>query len=291
MDVCLNPQGILFNPMSLAACLEAVCNGVVYEEADLFRLHETWNHWDFHSRFSDISKAAALGHMNRSIAEARLFLERADWLILTFGSSFQYFLQPAAGAAAGGKYGQGVGNCHKAPGQWFEKRMLTADAMEERWKHLLERLRALNPGLKIMLTISPVRHVRDGLVENNQSKARLFELVQRLTDQYPGMYYFPAFEIVNDVLRDYRFFAQDMVHPGPQAVQYVWEQFCKICFEPGTESLLERIAAIDTALQHRPRFEDTKAHQQFRQQLRQKIEILQRDFPYLNYHTALEILR
>ncbi|WP_262713958.1 GSCFA domain-containing protein [Taibaiella lutea] len=276
MNICMNPQGILFNPMSIANCLEACMDNKEYNANELFQHNEIWNHWDFHSRFSGTDKDVVLSEMNRSIKKGNNFLKQADWLIITFGSSYQYFLSASNDII-------GVGNCHKAPGNWFEKRMLDIDEMQQRWQQTLDKLKVFNPNLKIIFTISPVRHYRDGLAENNLSKARLFELIYRLADKKEHLQYFPAFEIVNDVLRDYRFFEQDMVHPNHQATQFVWEQFVKTYFNDTDINLSRQIEDIITALNHRPRFKETSAHQRFQEGVKQKIVSLKGKFPYLNF--------
>ncbi len=284
MNVNMNPQGILFNPMSIAHCLEACMDEALILEGDLFELNEIWNHWDFHSRFSNTDKGLALKGMNDSIIAAHEFLKNADWLIITFGSSFQYFLREDESL-------KGVGNCHKAPGSWFEKRMLTIAEMQDQWTSTLNKLIEFNPELNVIFTISPVRHSRDGLVENNRSKARLFELVQSLQEKNEALQYFPAFEIVNDVLRDYRYFEADMVHPNQQAVGYVWEQFEQTFFSQEDIQLLQQIKALTTALKHKPRFQETAAHQRFKEQLQQKTEQLKTAFPYLDFEDELKLLK
>jgi hypothetical protein len=280
INTCMNPQGILFNPMSLATCMEACMDQQQYHANDVFLLNELWHHWDFHSRFSNTDKDLALADMNHSIATAHHFLKHANWLILTFGSSFQYFLsEPDSSKAAA----TGVGNCHKAPGTWFEKRMLTVQEMQQQWAHTLHKLHDFNPGLQIIFTVSPVRHFRDGLVANNLSKARLFELVHHLIEKNTAVQYFPAFEIVHDVLRDYRFFEQDMVHPNQLATQFVWEQFKDTYFGEADLNLMHLIGEITSARSHKPRFKETQSHQKFEEQLNLKIEKLKAEKPYLDF--------
>lgn len=281
MNICMNPQGILFNPLSIADCLEACMDNKEYAANDLFRCNEIWNHWDFHSRFSNTDKDLALSEMNHSIQQGNEFLKQAKWLVITFGSAYQYFLSDS-------NVSNGVGNCHKAPGSWFEKRMLSIEEMQDRWASTLDKLLQFNPELNIIFTVSPVRHYRDGLAENNLSKARLFELIYRLIGKSRQLQYFPAFEVVNDVLRDYRFFEQDMVHPNRLATQFVWEQFVKTFFDDADIDLLRQIETIVTALNHRPRFKETAAHQNFLEGIRQKISTLKEKRPYLDFDEELK---
>ena len=226
-----------------------------------------------------------------SPAYSNHFLQKADWLILTFGSSYQYFLNESEESEKiEGNVSLGVANCHKVPGSRFVKRMLSITEMQEQWVATIRQLANINPNLKIILTVSPVRHYRDGLVENNWSKARLFELIHTLITDNIGLQYFPAFEIVQDVLRDYRFYESDMVHPNKQASGYVWEQFQISNLEPAAVDLLRKIEEINTSLNHKPRFEETEASQKFRRQLLLKMQQLKAQFPYLDYEKEISNL-
>ncbi|WP_157977061.1 GSCFA domain-containing protein [Taibaiella helva] len=284
MQVYSNPHGILFNPNSIAGGLQACIKGRRYCDEDLFCHNETWNSWDFHSRFSHTSKEVALSSMNDAIARASAFLAEARWLIITFGSAYQYFTTSQAGKA-----GYGVANCHKAPGQWFEKKLLDIGHMQETWEQLIASLLAFNPALQLIFTLSPVRHVRDGLIENNRSKARLHELIHTLADRHAHCHYFPAYELVIDVLRDYRFFEQDMVHPNPLAAQYVWEQFVDVYMTAPDRDLLRRIGELAAGAKHRHRFPETGAAVVFRNAMLLKARQLQKAFPYLDLSEELKV--
>ncbi len=154
--------------------------------------------------------------------------------------------------------------------------------MQEQWAEVLQALKIHSPGLRIIFTVSPVRHTRDGLTENNRSKARLIELAHSLVDQFDHCSYFPAYEIVIDVLRDYRFYEQDMTHPNSQAAQYVWEQFVDTFMEKETMELLQNIKEITTAMQHRPRFTHTEHHAKFKASFLARVKALSEKYPHLN---------
>lgn len=280
-----NPHGILFNPISMASGLETVLQKKVYTDADIFTLNGVWSSWDFHSAYSDTSMDGALQRMNDNMARAHAALAEAKFLIVTPGSAYQYFLKAEYTEA---NHAHGVANCHKAPGKWFDKKLLTVNEMVIKWHQLIFLLKSFNPALHIIFTVSPVRHYRDGLVENNRSKARLVEWVHELTSQYEHCQYFPAYELVIDVLRDYRFFETDMVHPNQQAVQYVWEQFSVTYFTPETQQLLKRLKEVTTAFHHKERFPGTVASEKFRQSMLDKINELNREFPALNLSEELE---
>lgn len=275
-EVLANPHGILFNPLSVCHSLDAYIDSKVYDKSELFYLNEIYNSWDFHTRFSETNADIALAQMNESVAAAAAFIREADWLIITLGSAYQYFLTEEKG-------GVSVANCHRAPGQWFDKRLLDTDIIVAELKRVTARLKAINPCLKIIFTISPVRHIRDGVVNNNRSKARLIEAVHQIVDEMPDCSYFPAYELIIDVLRDYRFYDIDMVHPNYPATQFVWEHFSKVFFEEDTAQLIRQITELTIARNHKSRFPDTDVHRRFLEGNVTKIQQLLEGFPYLDF--------
>jgi hypothetical protein len=285
----VNPQGILFNPMSIASNLETAISEKKYKNSDLFSLNGVWNNWDFHSSFSHIEIEAAINNVNGSIFCSHQFLSKAKYLIVTFGSAYQYFLKPEYAPQYQGNYG--VANCHKAPGKWFDKRLLSIAEMQQKWAKVINALQQFNPELNLIFTVSPVRHYRDGLMENNRSKARLLELSHALVDEHNNCHYFPAYELVIDVLRDYRFYDQDMVHPNGQAAQYVWEHFVDAYMNDETKQLLKRIQEITTASKHIERFPGTDESHKFRQTMLDKAERLQEEFEWLDIRKEIEYFK
>jgi len=279
-DVCANPHGILFNPLSIVKSLRQYLKNEDIPASGLFYLNEIWNHWDFHSRFSEINKEQALLEMNASIQKAATFLKDADWLVITLGSAFQYFLKP--NCVFHNSKSLAVANCHRAPANSFEKRMLTIQEIINDFENVFQSIKSQNPKVKVLFTVSPVRHIRDGLIENNRSKARLLEVVHHFVHRENNYFYFPAYELVIDVLRDYRFYDLDMVHPNYQATQFVWEQFTENFMDSVTQKLLVELKDIDIAFHHKSRFPATEAHQKFKQSYLRKIELLKARFPYLN---------
>lgn len=284
----VNPQGILFNPMSIASNLETAIYKKEYKDQDIFLLNGIWNSWDFHSAFSNIDMSAALRAMNESVADTHAVLSKAKCLMVTLGSAYQYFLRA--------EYTElnkpcGVANCHKAPGKWFDKRLLTINEMREKWSQVLASLQLFNPDLEVIFTVSPVKHYRDGLMENNRSKARLLELVHLLVEEHKNCHYFPAYELVIDVLRDYRFYDQDMVHPNSQAAQYVWEQFVDTYMNDESRQLMKRIQEITTASKHTERFPGTDASNKFRQTMLGKAEKLQQEFEWLDIKNEIKFFK
>ncbi len=271
--VMSNPNGILFNPLSVAWSLDGYMDNRQYTRDDLFYLNELWNSWDHHTRFSHIDADATLAGINQSQNEAHAFIKSAGYVIITLGSAFQYHLKDN---------GKPVANNHRAPAQWFEKRLLPIDIIVAELSRTLDKLFALNPDVRVIFTISPVRHIRDGVVDNNRSKARLLEAVHTLRERYAPSYYFPAYEIVIDILRDYRYYDIDFVHPNYLATSYIWEQFVHACIDPGSLGLMKDLQELVTARNHRPRFPETEAHQKFKQAYLEKVNALIRQYPGIN---------
>jgi hypothetical protein len=276
--VLSNPHGILFNPLSVAQSLDSYIDNKQYTETDLFPLNELWNSWDHHTRFSHIDKAAALQGINHSQAEASKFIKDAGWVIITLGSAFQYYLQDS---------GKHVANNHRAPAQWFEKRLLDIDTIVNTLWATLEKIIATNPGVQILFTISPVRHIRDGVIDNNRSKARLIEAVHQLCAKFQQAHYFPAYELVIDILRDYRYYDIDFVHPNYLATSFVWEQFVNSCIDPATKQLMKEVQELSTARNHRPRFPETEGHRKFMESYAAKAQTLAGQHPYLDLHEEI----
>lgn len=278
-EVCSNPHGILFNPLSVAYSLNSYIDCKVYTEADLFYLNELWNSWDHHTRFSDIDKHAALAKINDHQTNAATFIREAGCVIITLGSAFQYYLK---------EHNKPVANNHRAPGQWFEKQLLKVQAIVEALENTLRKLSAINPDVQVIFTISPVRHTRDGVIENNRSKARLIESVHELCSIFPFASYFPAYELIIDILRDYRFYDIDFVHPNYTATAFVWEHFVQACIDPGSRELMKELQEIVTASQHKPRFPGTEAHKSFMAKYGAKIKALSEQHPYLDLKKEAE---
>lgn len=272
---CENSHGILFNPLSVCKGLQDIASNKKYVETELFQLDEYWHSWFHHSDFSDLKKENTLTKINETIEMHHQFLKNASRVIITLGSAFAYFHL---------KDGFYVSNNHRAPSQWFRKDLLSIEAITHELKATQELLKNLNPKLQFIYTISPVRHARDGVIENNRSKARLLEAVHSLEDAY----YFPAYELVIDILRDYRFYDVDMVHPNYQATSYVWEQFVEHCISTETLPLLKKLEQITKAKNHKPKSTESQAHKKFMQEHFELCTLLQSQNPILDLHEELQ---
>ncbi|HXL58251.1 MAG TPA: GSCFA domain-containing protein [Chitinophagaceae bacterium] len=287
-NVLQNPNGILFNPLSICSSLVSYIHNKQYSEDDLFFFNEAWHSWQHHSRFSNSDLNECLRIINESQNKAHEFLEKADWIIITLGSSFVYKLSPEAPPSLKKGNNIEVANCHKAPAQTFIKHLCTIEETVSALDGTIHQLFHFNPQLKIIFTISPVRHLRDGVVENNRSKARLIEAVHHLINKFDKLYYFPAYELVIDVLRDYRFYDIDLAHPNYAATQFVLEKFSEFCFDESTQELMKEIRKITIAKNHTPFNPHSQQHKKFLQAHLEKTKRLQQQYLWLDFTKELE---
>lgn len=279
-----NPNGILFDPQSVATSLVSYIQNRQYTAEDLFYLNEVWQSWQHHSIFSDTDKAACLQRINQAQQSAHDFLKNAACIVITLGSSFSYRLTdtvPAAVLQRG--VATAVANCHRAPAQWFNKHLMGIEETNAALDNCIHQLLHFNPALKIIFTVSPVRHIRDGVTENNRSKARLIEVVHNLVNKFDRLHYFPAYELVIDVLRDYRFYDIDMVHPNYAATEFVLEKFIQHCIDGPSQQAMEEIRKIVIARKHRAFQPATNAHRQFLLAHLEKATELQKKYPFLDF--------
>ncbi len=280
-SVLENPHGILFNPISIVHAMDAYIQNRQYIAADIFYQNECWHSWQHHSRFSHPDKDSCLQGINEAIHKAHLFLKTADWIMITAGSSFVYELTKENDAA--GAKGHVVANCHKVPADKFNKRLLHPHETVTALNEMLHKLFEYNPAVKIIFTISPVRHLRDGFIENNRSKAALIQAIHQLTDRDKRLFYFPAYELVIDDLRDYRFYAEDMVHPNYAATNYVWEKFVTASIHEPDRQVMKEINTINAAKNHTAFNPASSAHKNFLENNLQKVLLLRNQYPYIDF--------
>ena len=286
-SVLQNPNGILFDPHSVCKSLNSYIQRKQYSEEDFFQLNEVWHSWNYHSRYSHTNLREAVRIVNESQQRAHEFLKTADWIIITLGSSFSYRLTSSSESSkvphiGGDLERAGVANCHRAPAQWFHKHLMTIDEVVSGLDDSLQRLFQFNPKLNIIFTVSPVRHIRDGVVDNNRSKARLIESVHHLVSKWEKSYYFPAYELVIDVLRDYRFYDADLVHPNYMGTEFALEKFAQSCIEDKSLKAMEEVKSIVTARKHRAFQPETNAHKQFLKTQLEKAKELKQRHPFLD---------
>lgn len=271
--IAANPAGILFNPLSIAAALGTFATGQPVTAAELHHHEGLWHHFGFHGSFSATDAGEALAGMNAARQEGAAALHEADTLLLTFGTAWVYEHD-----------GEVVANCHKQPAGQFARRRLTVAEIVDTYTPLFSgALRDKH----IILTVSPVRHLGDGLAGNAVSKAVLRLAAEELAATHEQIDYFPAYEILTDDLRDYRFYADDLVHPAPVAIGYVWEKFAQAALTPGARGLLSRIAEITAAAAHRPLHPGSESHKAF---CRKQLELIDA-LPQVDFRTEREYFR
>jgi hypothetical protein len=284
-SVLENPNGILFNPVSVAEAMASYIDNVQVKESDLFQFDQGWHSWKHHSRFSGLNAEEAIRKINTSTSHAHSYLKETSYLMITLGSSWIYTLTEKALNATAGSV---AANNHKAPADWFNRRLMSIEEVLQVLNSMLRRLFLFNPKLKIIFTISPVRHLREGVVENNRSKAVLIQAVHQMVDQFDRLYYFPSYELIIDDLRDYRFYAEDLVHPNYFATQYVWEKFVDACISEEAKALMKEIHLINLAYRHKPFNEKTEAHKSFKLKYLEKVRHLQDQFPFLDFSKEID---
>ncbi len=244
-----NPTGVLFNPISIAKLIEDLSQEQIPEISSLQQAEGLWFHELFHSSFSHPNPQQAIETMQHALIEGSKKLRQADRVLITFGSAYVYERQ-----------GEVVANCHKQPASQFQRRLLSIEEIVERWSRLLQE--ALQ-GKKILFTLSPVRHLRDKAEENSLSKAILRVAIATLCQRFASAEYFPAYELLMDDLRDYRFYAADLTHPSPEAVEYIWERFSEAAFDAETKEFITQSEAICKRLAHRPLHPESPNARQF----------------------------
>ncbi|MDR2836325.1 MAG: GSCFA domain-containing protein [Bacteroidales bacterium] len=267
----INPTGTHYNPFSIAHSIENIINCKKFSEKKLFFSNGQWNCYDFHSKFSGNSAKEVLNNINSAISISNKFLQQADYLFVAFGTSLVYCLKDNF---------EIVSNCHKQKSALFEHFMLSDETISQKWVKILELLEDFNPKLKIIFTVSPIRHVKNGAIENMQSKANLIIAIKNLSEitTIKNIYYFPVYEIVNDELRDYRFYADDMQHISKLAIDYIWEIFQKEIFTQKTTEFVKQINSIEKALFHKPLSHNTEEFRKFCKSQIEKIKNIEQTY-------------
>ena len=257
-SIASNPFGILFNPASIAAAIDRLADARSFAVCDITAGKEGYFSFDAHSSLDGKTHTEAFGNLNKAVAQGSKALHEADWVILTFGTAWVYEHE-----------GRVVANCHKQPASQFERRRLSVTEIVERYSRLFE---GILRDKRVILTVSPVRHIGDGLQENSVSKATLRLAVEELVAKYENAHYFPSYEILIDDLRDYRYYADDLAHPSNMAVDYVWERFCDVVLTDAAKAKLLQVEQIVAAAEHRPFNPESEAHKAFCRKMLAKME-------------------
>lgn len=272
-----NPFGILFHPLALEKFISYALQQKQFTDADIFKQNELWHCFDSHSDLSHPDKNVLINNLNEACALANAKLKEATHLIITLGTAWVYRNISS---------GNLVANCHKVPQKEFTKELLTPEIIRQSLENIISMVTEANPNINTIFTVSPVRHIKDGFTENQWSKANLISaLHQGLNTEYRQLNtaYFPSYEIMMDELRDYRFYAEDMIHPSAVAIDYIWERFTEAYITPEAQETMKLADSIQKGLSHRPFNPDTEQHQQFLAKLNDKITVLQKQFPHITF--------
>jgi len=267
-----NPFGILFNPIAIENLITNSINQKEYSKKDIFLLNERWHCFDAHSDLSSSDKNELLQNLKKEIVSTNKQLNNSTHIIITLGTSWVYrFIETDCI----------VGNCHKVPQKKFLKELLSVDEILASLENIYTLIKDVNPTVTIIFTVSPVRHLKDGFVENSQSKAHLLAAIHQVTDKKNRLYYFPSYEIMLDDLRDYRFYNSDMVHPNETAIDYIWKLFKHVWVNEKSNLIMKEVNVIQKGLAHKPFNSNSEQHKQFLTDLQQKITSLKSNYNIL----------
>lgn len=272
-----NPFGILFHPLAIENLISRAIKKQLYSENEVFFLNDRWYCFDAHSSVSDISKEKLLENLNKQLKVVQKNLQKATHIIITLGTAWTYTAKPT---------GKTVANCHKVPQKEFDKLLLSVDEITSSLQRTVNQIETMNKNVQLIFTISPVRHLKDGFVENQRSKSHLITAVHNLLG-VPSFgakgYYFPSYEIVMDELRDYRFYAADMVHPNELAIDYIWEKFREVWISDAVRAIMKKVEEVQRGLRHRAFNPKGLEHQKFRIALQDRIAYLKDTYPFMEF--------
>jgi len=266
----INPFGIIFNPVSIETIISRVVHQQKFTEDDIFYHNDLWHCFEVHSELSHPDKETFLTNLNRIIQQSNNLIIQSTHFIITYGTSWVYRNKSSKKIVA---------NCHKVPQSQFDKEILSVAIIEQSIQNTIDLIKKVNPNCTFIFTISPVRHLKDGFVENQRSKAHLITAIHN--SQFTIHHYFPSYEIMMDELRDYRFYAEDMLHPSQLAIDYIWSRFFENYISEDCFTIMEEVNSIQKALSHRPFNPESASHQKFIQTVQVKIKRLQVDFPQI----------
>ncbi len=269
-----NAFGIIFNPVSLKKIIERSIQKNYFTENDIFFHNELWHCFEVHSELSNSDKNTFLNSLNELIDVTHQQLNNATHIIITLGTSWVY---------RNIETNEIVANCHKVPQKQFTKELLTISEIEKSLESIISLVQSVNPNCKFIFTVSPVRHIKDGFVENTLSKAHLIAALHTSSFQLTTSNYFPAYEIMMDELRDYRFYAEDMLHPNQTAIDYIWIKFFENYISESEFRLMNAICEIQRALKHRPFNPNTESHQKFIDNLTKKMQLIKNQHPFIKF--------
>lgn len=281
--VDMNPFGVLYNPASIAQAIRMLLQPERFTGNDLLRHEGVYHSFAHHSQFSSSSETECLDGINDRLFSSAEYLRKAERMIITVGTACVYRLKST---------GEIVSNCHKLPEKMFSRSMLSVEDIVAEWKPLLLSLWEQNPDLKILFTVSPIRHWKDGAHGNLLSKATLLLAIEQVEKAFPErVFYFPAYELMMDELRDYRFYADDMLHPSSQAVEYIWQRFSENILTKEAQEILKEWGEIQKALNHKPFQPNGEAYKQFISQTLLKMERINEKIPFFDITKEIQTIK
>ena len=267
----VNPFGIIFNPISIENLVSRVVNNQKFTEEDIFFHNDLWHCFEVHSELSNPNKEEFLENLNQLLESSNNQITKSTHIIITYGTSWVYRNKSSKKIVA---------NCHKLPQSLFDKEILSVATIEKSIQKTIDLIQKVNPNCTFIFTVSPVRHIKDGFVENQRSKAHLITAIHSSIIHHPSSNYFPSYEIMMDELRDYRFYAEDMLHPSQTAIDYIWVRFFENYISENEFPIMQQVCDIQKAMAHRPFNQNTGSHQKFLSNLNSKIIKLQEQFPH-----------
>ncbi len=270
----INPFGILFHPKAIETFLWMASQDEYYVDTDLFFHNERWHCFDAHSSLSSPNKEKLLSDLNTALILTKEKLQSVTHVFITLGTAWVYRLK---------SLDMIVANCHKIPQKEFEKLLLLSDEIVQCLQNCIHFLKSLNPSVKIVFTVSPVRHSKDGFVENNRSKSHLIAAIHQTIHNNPEVCYFPSYEIMMDELRDYRFYSSDMIHPNKTAMQYIWERFSEVWISDKAKKTMKSVEEIQKGLAHRSFNPQGEQHLSFLKNLEDKKNKLKQEYPFIEF--------
>lgn len=271
----VNPFGIIFNSVSLKKIISRCIQKEYYTEKDIFFHNDLWHCFEVHSELSNPNKEVFLENLNAILESTNQQITKSSHIIITLGTSWVY---------RNIETNTIVANCHKVPQKQFTKELLSVEQNEESLKNIVALIHQVNPNCKFIFTVSPVRHIKDGFIENNVSKSHLISAIHKIiTLSLSKCNYFPSYEIMIDELRDYRFYTEDMLHPNQTAIDYIWIKFFENYVDEKEFGLMNQVCEVQRALHHRPFNPATENHQQFLEKVKSKITQIQKKLPHISF--------
>ena len=270
----LNPIGILFHPIAIENLITRAINKDYFQEEDLVYQNEQWHCLEAHSSLSSANKEVLLRNLNNALDKTHKQIQKSSHIIITLGTSWVYRSLETDNIVA---------NCHKIPQKKFLKELLTVDLVSESLNAIIALVREENPNASIIFTVSPVRHLKDGFLENQRSKAHLISAIHQVVEPRNNIFYFPSYELMMDELRDYRFYKDDMIHPNQLAINYIWDKFKSVWISDESQKTMDKVEEIQKGLAHKPFNPRSEKHQEFLRNLELNISNLKKNFPNISF--------